>query len=259
MKYSIFLNSKKLLVFLLVTLLLIVSGCGNKLEDGFKSNSKEFSVLTQQIGALDKLVSEGKEQKKPLLYKYHLLALKLIEQNSKFTDLEKEVEKSKKPGDDSQKGLIGEYIKARRLKNEALIKLQSSYERNFLDFNGFLSYTLMIYNNSTLKSLSDKEKTLQAHPFEQALGQKGDKKENLSSPVGINKKGDGVIAANDVKVYAGPCANFDSLGVSHKGDAVKIVETIRNAKNETWHKVEFKNPKAGLADGWVLTDYIATH
>jgi hypothetical protein len=258
MKHSIFLNSKKLLLFLLVTLLLIVSGCGNKLEDGFKSNSKEFSVLNQQIDALDKLVSEGKEQKKPLLYKYHLLALKLIEQNSKFTDLEKEVEKSKKPGDDSQKGLIGEYIKARRLKNEALIKLQSSYERNFLDFNGFLSYTLMIYNNSTLKSLSDKEKVLQAHPFEQALGQKGDKKENLSSPIGVNKKEEGVINSNDIKVHAGPGANFDSLGVSHKGDAVKIIETIRNAKNETWHKVEFKNPKAGLTDGWVQTDFITT-
>ena len=132
------------------------------------------------------------------------------------------------------------------------------FKKYYAQLNGFLSYTLMIYNNSTLKSLSDKEKTLQAHPFEQALGQKGDKKENLSSPIGINKKGEGVINSNDVKVHAGPGANFNNLGVSHKGDAVKIVETIRNAKNETWHKVEFKNPKAGLADGWVQTDFIAT-
>lgn len=306
MKYSFFFKTGKLIVVLLALLLLLTSGCGNKLEGDLKNNSKEFSLIIEQLDNLDKADPETKEQKKLLLYEYHKVALKFIEHNNKFTELDKEfVEKYRKPAiekamkksieekrperylkylnDELPKGLSEEHINADSLKEKALKRLKISYERKFLDFKGFLSYTLMIYNNKTLKNQSEKEKALKTHPFEYAFVQEGDKAENLSSPNknqsnvdsavmnnqnrtntlnnqtasgNVNKKAEGVITGNDVNVRTGPGVNFKSLGVFYKGDIVRIVETNRNSNNEIWHKIEYNNPKAGLIVDWVRTDFI---
>ena len=292
---------------LLSLLLLLTSGCGNKLKGDLKDNSKEFSLLIEQLDNLDKADSETKEQKKSLLYEYHKVALKFIEHNNKFTELDKEfAEKYRKPAlekamrksmeekrpdrfgkyfnDELPSDLSEEHINANSLKEKAIKKLKTSYERKFLDFKGFLSYTLMIYNNKTLKNQSEKEKALKTHPFEYAFVQEGDKAENLSSPYknqsngdqvvmnnqnrtntlnnqtapgNVNKKAEGIITGNDVNVRTGPGVNFKSLGVFYKGDIVRIVETNRNVNNEIWHKIEYDNPKAGLIVGWVRTDFIA--
>ena len=66
----------------------------------------------------------------------------------------------------------------------------------------------------------------------------------------------GTITGDDVNVRKGPGADYTSLGFFYKGDKVRIVDSNRNAHNETWYKIEFDNPKVGLIVGWVRSDFI---
>lgn len=66
----------------------------------------------------------------------------------------------------------------------------------------------------------------------------------------------GTITGDDVNVRKGPGVDYASLGVFFKGDKVRIVDSNRNALNETWYKIEYDNPKAGLIVGWVRSDFI---
>ena len=64
------------------------------------------------------------------------------------------------------------------------------------------------------------------------------------------------VTGDDVNVRKGPGVDYASLGVFFKGDKVRIVDSNRNALNETWYKIEYDNPKAGLIVGWVRSDFI---
>ena len=66
----------------------------------------------------------------------------------------------------------------------------------------------------------------------------------------------GTITGNDVNVRKGPGVDYKSLGVFFKGDKVRIINSSRNSLNETWYKIEFDNPTAGLIVGWVRSDFI---
>lgn len=70
-------------------------------------------------------------------------------------------------------------------------------------------------------------------------------------------KSEGLITGDDVNVREGPGVNYKSLGVFFKGDRVRVVDINSSAK-ETWYKIEYDNPKAGLITGWVRSDYIGT-
>jgi hypothetical protein len=66
----------------------------------------------------------------------------------------------------------------------------------------------------------------------------------------------GTITGNDVNVRKGPGIDYKSLGFFYKGDKVRVVDSNRNSVNETWYKIEFDNPTAGLIVGWVRSDFI---
>lgn len=72
------------------------------------------------------------------------------------------------------------------------------------------------------------------------------------------KSTEGIITGNDVNVRKGPGVTYDSLGVFFKGDKVRLVD-IDNSTKETWYKIEYDNPKAGLITGWVRSDFINTN
>ena len=71
------------------------------------------------------------------------------------------------------------------------------------------------------------------------------------------KKKVGTITGDDVNVRKGPGIDYKSLGFFYKGDKVRVVDSNRNSINETWYKIEFDNPTAGLIVGWVRSDYIS--
>ena len=70
-----------------------------------------------------------------------------------------------------------------------------------------------------------------------------------------SKKSEGIITGDEVNVREGPGVNYKSLGVFFKGDKVRLVD-ISSSTKETWYKIEYDNPKAGLITGWVRSDYI---
>ena len=70
------------------------------------------------------------------------------------------------------------------------------------------------------------------------------------------KKTVGTITGDDVNVRKGPGVNYKSLGFFYKGDKVRVVDSNRNSVNETWYKIEFDNPTAGLIVGWVRSDFV---
>ena len=70
------------------------------------------------------------------------------------------------------------------------------------------------------------------------------------------KKKVGTITGDDVNVRKGPGIDYKSLGFFYKGDKVRVVDSNRNSVNETWYKIEFDNPTAGLIVGWVRSDFV---
>lgn len=82
---------------------------------------------------------------------------------------------------------------------------------------------------------------------------------NQSTSNNTFKKVEGRITGNDVNVRKGPSVDYQSLGVFFKGDIVRVVDSNRNSINETWYKIEYDNPKAGLIVGWVRSDFVKTN
>lgn len=105
------------------------------------------------------------------------------------------------------------------------------------------------YNNPELKDLVKRI----IDNFKPAEELTSKSKEKLKKLIGST----GTIKANEVNVRKGFSVNDESLGVFFKGDKVKIVSIIiENSAGESWYKVEYNNPSAGLISGWVRADFI---